>query len=168
MKKQKQILGLALFFMVCTGAYAQNNISVSNQFPQYMSLDRNNYAGNPQKLTFQYSEWINYTTLIDYYGEPSFSISIQMVSKHKPKGLTLSAEADTYKGFSTGDVGIPTGTKIVSKGAARVLIDNITTCYTGSGRGQGHRTVLHFTVPNYYIRPDTATYMVDVVFTLMQ
>ena len=153
--------------MVCTGACAQNNISVSNQFPQYMSLDPNNYVGNPQKLTFQYSEWINYTTLIDYYGEPSFSITIQMVPKHKPKGLALSAEAEPYKGFSTGDVGIPTGTKIVSKGA-RVLIDNITTCYTGSGGGQGHRTILHFSVPNYYSRSDTATYRVDVVFTLMQ
>lgn len=165
-KKRKIVVGLFLFFMACTGTYAQNSVSVSNQIPQYMSLDPNYYEGNPQKLTFQYTEWINYTTLIDYYGEPAFSISVQLVAKHKPKGLEFRAVANPYKGLSREGVGNTTGIKTVSR-SARVLIDDITTCYTGSGSGQGHRTMLFFSVPNY-IRADTGTYKINVVFTLRQ
>ena len=166
MIKRKQIVGLFLLLIACSGAYAQNSVSLSNEIPQYMSLDPNFYEGNPQKLTFQFAEWINYTTLIDYYGEPSFSISVQLVSKHKPKGLELRAIAGSYKGLSREGIGISTGIKSVSQ-SARMLIDNITTCYTGSGRGQGHRTLLFFSVPNY-IKADTGTYKINVVFTLRQ
>lgn len=164
--KRKQIVGLFLFFIVCSGAYAQNSISVSNQIPQYMDLNSDDYPAGSQKMTFQYTEWINYTTLIDSYGEPAFSISVQLDSAHKPKGLELRVKADPYKGMSTGNVGTSTGMKAVLK-SARVLIDNIGTSYTGSGREQGHRTVLFFSVPNY-IKADTGTYKVNVVFTLMQ
>lgn len=166
MQNLKPIIVIFLFFIACDVTYAQNSISVSNQIPQYMSLDPNYYEGNPPKLTFQYSEWINYTTLIDYYGEPAFSISVQLVSKHKPKELELRAVANPYKGLSREGVGKTTGIKTVSR-SARVLIDNITTCYSGSGRGQGHRTMLFFSVPNY-IKADTGTYKINVVFTLRQ
>ncbi|MBE0651386.1 MAG: hypothetical protein IH595_11155 [Bacteroidales bacterium] len=131
-----------------------------------MSLNPNNYAHGAQEMTFQYSQWINYMTLIDYYGEPAFSITVQLVSAHKPRGMELKIEAGPYKGYSTGAVGTPTGMKTVTKDA-RVLIDNITTSYTGSGRGQGHHTVLFFFVPNN-IKADTGTYKVNVVYTLMQ
>lgn len=164
--KRKQIVGLFLFFMVWSGVYAQNNISVSNQLPQYMDLNPDDYPAGSQKINFQYTEWINYTTLIDSYEEPAFSITVQLASAHKPKGLEVQIKADPYKGLSPGEVGTPTGINTVSK-VARVLIDNISTSYTGSGTGQGHRTVLFFSVPNY-IKADTGTYKLNVVFTLMQ
>lgn len=166
MKQRELILSVFLFFMACEVLSAQNTISVNNQVPQIMSLNPDNYSWTSQKMKFQYSEWLNYTTLVDYYNEPSFSVTVQVVSKHMPKGLEVRAEADPYEGLSTGGIGTSTGMKTVSR-VASVLIEDITSSYTGSGRGQGHRIQLFFSVPKY-IKADTGIYKVNVVFTLMQ
>lgn len=163
---RKQIVGLCLLLIIGFQAFAQNGISVSNQIPKFMSLNPDNYPETPQKITLQYSQWINYTTLIDYYNEPAYSITVQVVSTYLPKGFVMKAKAGPYKGLSKGNMGMTTGEKTISKEAG-ILIDNITTCYTGSGNGQGHKTVLFFSVPKRF-EADTNTYKVNVVYTLMQ
>lgn len=133
-----------------------------------MSLVPEYYETSTPEVTFQYTQWINYITLIDPYYDPAFSITVQLVSKKIPKGLKLQVGSDPYKGLSKGEVGTSTGMKQVSPGkGARVLIDNITTSFTGSGRGQGHRTTLLFTAPSLS-SSDTTAYLVNVVYTLVQ
>ena len=165
MNKQKLTIFMFLFFVTCEVSQAQNSFSVSNRNSQFMDLNQN-YSPNPSnKISFEYSQWINYVTLTDPY-DPAFSITVQLESVNKPKGLEMKVEAGIYKGMSKGDVGMPTGMLTVSQGA-RVLIDNITTCYTGEGRGEGHRTNLSFTAPEN-TKVDTAIYKVNVVYTLVQ
>ena len=166
MNKRKLTICMFLFFMACAETHAQNSFSVSNKNSHYMNLNADNYEGASQKTTYQYSEWINYTTLVDQYEPASFSITVQMVSANKPKGLEFMIEAAPYQGISKGAVGTPTGLKAVDRGA-RVLIDNITTCFTGSERGEGHHTVLRFSAP-LYNRVDSTSYRVSIVYTLLQ
>ncbi len=163
----KSISAIVFFVFVCAGSYAQNTFSVSNMNPHYMDLNPDNYEGNTRIITYQYSQWINYTTLVDQYEPASFSISVQMVPVREPRGLELVAEAGAYKGISKGTVGIPTGLKSVSPGAAHVLIDNITTSFTGSDQGVGHQTFLKFSAPYRHVS-DTASYKVSIVYTLAQ
>jgi len=165
MNKRKLVICMFLFFITYAVTDAQNSFSVSNSNSQYMDLNQNYSLTSSNKVTFEYSQWINYITLTDPY-EPAFSITVQLEPANKPNGLELEVEADPYKGMSKNEVGTPTGMLAVSNGA-RVLIDNITTCYTGEGGGEGHRTNLSFTAPEN-TRVDTITYRVNVVYTLVQ
>ena len=166
MKILRPISVIVFLAFVWVGSNAQNTFSVSDMNPHYMDLNGDNYEGTLPRLTFEYSQWINYTTLVDEYDLASFSISVQMVPVHEPKGLELTVEAAPYKGISKGTVGTPTGLKTVTRGA-RVLIDNITTCYTGSDQGTGHKAFLKFSVPRVPAA-DTVSYKVSIVYTFVQ
>ncbi len=163
---RKRWYGILFLLLIGKGMVAQNSFSVSNRIPHYMDLNPDNFTGQTGTASFQFSQWINYTTLVDQYEPAAFSVTVQMVPVRAPKGLGLSVEAGPYRGISKGNVGTPTGLKEVGR-AARVLIDNITTSFTGSESGMGHPMVLKFSAP--FLSPqDTVSYRVSIVYTLVQ
>lgn len=169
MKRRKNKPGWIIFALAlilsCGTTQAQISFSVSNKTPKYIDLVpiyENNFS---KSAATHFTQWLNYITLMEYH-EPGFSVSLQMVSKRIPQGLKLEVQTGPYQGLSKGEKGTPTGKKLISHNA-RELVDNITTCYTGSGRGEGHKINLTFSLPNR-ITEDTTAYQITLVYTLTQ
>ncbi|MBN2615930.1 MAG: hypothetical protein JXR71_09580 [Bacteroidales bacterium] len=144
---------------------AQISFSVSNKIPKY--IDVSPVYGNDLSATekTQFSQWLNYTTLVEYH-EPSFTVSLQMRSKRIPSGMNVWVKTEPYQGYIKGAKGTVTG-KIQLMRIARVLIDNITTCYTGSEAGEGHKINLSFNLPKRR-NEDSIAYSITLVYTLTQ
>ncbi|MBN2639633.1 MAG: hypothetical protein JXR65_11175 [Bacteroidales bacterium] len=163
-----RIIGLIIFLIsIQSKSFAQISFSVSNNQTRYLELVpfyENNYS---KTQIINFSQWINYTTLVNYL-EPDFTINIQMITSRVPLGLSLTAEAGSYHGFSKSNTGTSSGKEIISNTkAAKILLENIATCYTGSGYGEGHKVNLTFSVPNR-INTDTSSYTINIIYTIMQ
>jgi len=126
---------------------AQNSITLSKGEPIYMNFTSSFDAGLPKKIITDNSQWLNYTTLV-HPSDPTISISIELVSGSIPEGMELQVEASPYIGMSRGKPG-RASKKITVSHMPRILIDNIGTCYTGSGRNEGHRLTFSFVITDY-------------------
>ena len=154
--------------LLCTSgatAYAQNSISVSSIEPHAIELAPQYGNSNPKEATAEYLQWLNYTTLTDS-DDPAFSITVQLRQSNLPWRMNLKIKADPYQGFSKGTEGSSAGVIAVLQGA-RTLVDDITTCYSGAGRGQGHCITFFFSIPDY-TKVSNAGQSVDIVYTLTQ
>lgn len=140
------ILGVVLIFTTST-LVAQNKIAISKRAPISLDLSNVYNAGSKGQIMADNSQWLNYTILIEG-SDPTASISVGIASGSVPEGLELYVEANTYKGFSRGRMGSPTG-RIHLTNMPRVLIDNIGTSYTGSGKNEGHQLTFYFEISNY-------------------
>jgi hypothetical protein len=169
MKKYKRTVYTISIFLVLiimnAPAKAQNILDVSDKEPKYIDLIPV-YANSFSKSeTVNFTQWINYTTLMGYL-KPEYSVNVQLVSKRIPLGMKMYIKAAPYHGISKGDFGIPTGRKKLSQ-TAQTLIDNITTSYTGSGRGEGHRISLSVFIPDR-LKEDSTSYTVNLIYTLTE
>ena len=143
---------------------AQNRISVSKRSPIYMELTSGSNAGISKKVIIDNSQWLNYTTLV-HPADPDVSITVEVAAGSIPEGMELLIEASPYKGMSKGKQGTPTR-KISVSNRPRVLIDNIRTSYTGSGRNEGHQLTFSFIITDYAkIRSGTHTIYVQYTIT---
>lgn len=146
MKKPRIIFWILLLSISCI-SHAQNSISLTKRNPIYMDLTPSFSAGLTKKNISDDSQWLNYTTLV-HPSDPTISITVEIASGSIPKGLEMQIEASHYIGMSKGKPGIPTG-KIIVTHIPRVLIDNIGTSYTGSGRNEGHQLTYSFIITDY-------------------
>lgn len=145
-------------------SFAQNRLSVSKRSPIYMDLTPTNYAGHSKIVVTDDSQWLNYTALVNS-SDPTLSITIQVTSGSIPEGMELQIEARPYVGLSRGRQGTPTG-KISVTHRPRVLINNISTCYTGSNRNEGHQLFFKFIITDFAkIRSGTSTIFVQYTIT---
>ena len=162
--KKLSITFCIFLIIICSASYAQNRISVSKRSPIYMDLSPTNAAGLSKQIITDDSQWLNYTALVNP-SDPTLSITVQVTSGSIPKGMELQIEAKPYVGLSKGKQGTPTG-KISLSHRPRVLIDNISTCYTGSGRNEGHQLSFKFIITNYAkIRSGTSAIFVQYTIT---
>ena len=165
MKTVYTISLILVLFIIHAPVMAQNILNVSDREPKHIDLIPV-YANSFSKSeTVNFNQWLNYTTLMGYL-KPEFSVNVQLVSKRIPMGMKMYIKAAPYQGLSKGDVGLPTGRKQLSK-TAQTLIDNITTSYTGSARGEGHRIGLSVFIPDR-LRKDSVAYTVNLVYTLTE
>lgn len=145
--KKLQIVCATLLILICGVSQAQNKISVSKRNPIYMDLTPSYSAGLSKKIITDDSQWLNYTTLV-YPTDPTISITVEVSSGSIPDGMELQIEASQYIGMSKGKQGTSTGKLTVSH-RPRVLINNIGTCYTGTGKYEGHRLTFSFIITDY-------------------
>lgn len=136
---------LFLFSSILT--IAQNKIAISRRAPISLDLSNIYNAGAKGQVMADNSQWLNYTILIED-ADPRVSISVDISSGRVPPGMELYVEAKPYKGFSRGRMGSPTG-RVRLSNMPRVLIDNIGTSYTGSGRNEGHQLTFYFEITDY-------------------
>lgn len=163
MSKLLIIFWILLLSLSCA-LHAQNNISLSKREPIYMDLTPSFNTSLPENIITDNSQWLNYTTLV-HPSEPTISISVEVASGSIPEGLELQIEASNYIGISKGKPGTTTG-KIPVTNMPRILIDNIGTCYTGSGRNEGHQLTLSFVITDYSkIQSGTTTIYVQYTIT---
>jgi len=164
MNKTRIIFSILLLLISCL-LHAQNRISLSNRNPIYMEMLSGFSTGAPKQIITDDSQWLNYTTIVQE-SDPSISISIQLVSGTIPNGLELQVEAVPYKGMSKSRTGIPSGKMRVTN-MPRVLINNIGTCYTGTGRYEGHQLIFSYKI-NDYSKLKSGTSTIYVQYTITQ
>lgn len=145
--KKLHIACITILILVNVVTQAQNRISVSDRSPIYMDMTPSYNAGLSKKVITNDSQWLNYTTLV-HPTEPTISITVEVAGGSIPDGMELQIEASPYIGMSKGKQGTPTG-KITISNRPRVLISNISTCYTGAGRNEGHRITFSFIITDY-------------------
>jgi len=162
---KKTIFTFCILLLFASSAlYAQNSLTVSKRSPIYMDLTPSYNAGLPKKVITDESQWLNYTTLV-HPSEPNISITVEVASGSIPDGMELQIEAKPYVGMSKSRQGMPTG-KIRVSNRPRVLIDNISTCYTGSGRNEGHQLIFSFIITDYSkVRSGISTIYVQYTIT---
>ena len=130
-----------------------------------MELTHTFNAGVPRQIIVDDSQWLNYTTLI-HPTDPTFSITVEVAMGSIPDGLELQVEASPYAGGSKDRAGTPTK-KITISHIPRVLIDNIGTCYTGSGKNEGHRLTFSYVITDYS-KLQSGTTSIYVQYTIKQ
>lgn len=128
-------------------SYSQNKISLSKRSPVYMDLTRSFNAGSPKKVVVDDSQWLNFTTLVNL-ADPNLTITAQVVAGSIPDGVEMYVEVVPYKGMSKGNHGT-SARKIRLTNMSRILIYDIGTCYTGSGRNVGYQLIYSFVVKDY-------------------
>lgn len=163
---QKPQTNLLLILLILQSAlYAQNSISLSNRSPKYMDFKPSYNAGVSKQIITDDTQWLNYTTLVDA-SDPTISISVEIANGNIPEGMELQIEASNYIGKSRGKAGVPTR-KISVSHMPRVLIDNIGTCYTGSGRYEGHQITMSFIIKDYS-KVQSGIHSIDILYTIAQ
>ncbi|MCD4680517.1 MAG: hypothetical protein K8S00_09030 [Bacteroidales bacterium] len=160
-----RIIFISVMLSLSCVSFAQNRISISNRTPIYMDLTPSYHAGLQKQIIKDDSQWLNYTTLV-HPSEPSFSITVEIASGRIPEGLELQIEASTYTGMSKSKPGTPTG-KITVTHMPRVLINNISTFYTGSARNEGHKLTFSFIITDYS-KLLSGTTTIYVLYTITQ
>ncbi len=152
-----------LLVLLFSKAEAQNRISLSNRNPIFLDMSRNYGASAPKMEIKDDSQWLNYTTLLQL-SDPNLSITAQIVSGTLPEGMALQIEALPYQGMSKGKQGTPVG-KVMLSYSPQVIISNIGTTYTGSGRSEGYQLVYTY-ITKDYSKVSTGTPSVYVQFTI--
>lgn len=164
----KNLLRVLLGFVaVCglTDSIAQNRLSLSNRNPLFMDM-RHNYNANGAKTEItDDTQWLNYTTLVNL-SDPNLAITVQLGSGSLPEGMELYIEAMPYQGMSKLRHGNPVGRVRVSN-VPQVLISNIGTGYTGSGRNEGYQ-LIYTLVTSDYSKISSGSFSFYVQFTITQ
>lgn len=144
---------------------SQNRIHVSNKTPILMDFTPSYNAGVAKKVIVDDSQWLNYTTLI-HPSDPTYSITIEIAGGMVPEGMELQVEASPYVGMSKSKQGTSNG-KIILSNRPKVLINDIATCYSGSGKYEGHQLTFSFVVKDY-AKLKSGTTNLYIQYTLTQ
>ncbi len=159
------IIVLLIILLLQGCLYAQNSISLSNRSPKYVDFKPSYNQGDSKQIIIDDSQWLNYTTLVDP-SDPTISISVEIANGSVPKGMELEIDASSYIGKAKGKAGIP-NSKIKVTNIPRILINNIGTCYTGSGRYEGHKIIISFKIVDYS-KVQTGLHSIDLLYTITQ
>lgn len=158
---------MLLLFFVSNALNAQIVLSVSDNETKIVTLIPVRQNDMNKEQTYHFSQWINYTTLVNYL-EPSFSVNLEMRAKKLPLDSKIIVEMLPYKGLSElENVGTSAiGNKTLSQKAI-TLVDEIPTSYSGSNPGEGHRCNISFIYP-MKVNADTTNYQIELIYTINQ
>lgn len=161
-----RILALGiLFFSFNCKPFSQNLITVSNTQAITLGLSPSFEAGAPVSIISDNSKWLNYT-ILQAPTEPTYSISVQLLSGSIPAGMEVRIKAGQYIGNSRGNPGRPTK-QITLINTPQVLINNIGTSYTGSSLNEGHRLFYSIVITNYSaLKVSSPT--INILYTISQ
>ena len=96
------------------------------------------------------SFWLNYSFIKGGGTRPYNHVYAKIVNGVIPLGISLSVYAKPYQGSGLGLFGTPTGKVLLNYNEARV-VENISSCFTGVGPGNGHQLVYQLQlIPNAY------------------
>ena len=159
-----------LIYLVLVGLFlpvglsiGQNTMTISKKNSLGLGLSeltKKSLKGQPMADS---SIWINYTTLLNP-AEPTLSISAEIGSGQIPEGFQVYIEARPQKGITMGNHGTPTG-KVPLGHMPRVILDNIGTSYTGTGKLVGHQVIISFEIVDFALIQPGAT-SIYIQFTL--
>jgi hypothetical protein len=138
---------LSIFIFSHILALGQNSIEISKRAPINLDLRNISISEKKGKIIADNSQWLNYTVLIGE-ADPPVSISVNIESGSLPQGIELNVEALEYRGFSRGKMGKPAGPINLSH-IPKVLLRNIGTSYSGSGRNEGHQLLFSFKITDF-------------------
>ncbi len=143
MKSLKKYIGgpllLFMLMLLSNSSEAQNRLSISSTGSKSLEFKPVSRPGHELKFFEDDTKWLNYSIVLDQ-NEPSYSVSVQIVSGKVPDGFDLMLTASEYVGSNQCKAGIPVG-KIKLSNTPQVIIDNIGTSYTGAGPRVGHHLV---------------------------
>lgn len=86
------------------------------------------------------SFWINYSFIKVGISRSTNHIYARITDGFIPFGVALTVYAKPYQGLGQGGFGIPSGLVQLGPSEQRV-IENISSCFTGTGIGNGHQLV---------------------------
>jgi hypothetical protein len=125
-------------------------------------------AGNPISSIAQDSSfWINYSFIKGGITRPKNHIYAKIAHGQIPAGLSLQVYAKPYVGNGSGGFGTPSGLIQLSTIEQRV-IENISSCFTGTGAGNGHELIYRLQInPNQYSQLNyQSSQNVSVLYTI--
>ncbi|MCX6256439.1 MAG: hypothetical protein NTW49_00825 [Bacteroidia bacterium] len=128
-------------------SFAQNRLSVSSTGSVYLDFKTSYLAGQKNLFMIDDSKWLNYTILVTP-NEPTYSISVQIVSGIVPSGVDIKLKVLPCTVSGKGIPGTPVG-EIRLSHIPQVIIDNIGTCFTGSGTRTGHQLIYSVDIKDY-------------------
>lgn len=135
-----RFLFAALIFIIHSNSLsAQNALSISSTGSGSFDFKSVYRPGGEPGFFSDDSKWLNYTVLLKN-NDINCSVKIQITSGHIPDGVRIKVRALNCAGFNRGNPGIPVGDVDLSM-QPKVLIDNIGTCFTGSGNYSGHQLI---------------------------
>lgn len=154
-----------LIMAVNSLASGQNQLTISSTAMVSLDFKVVYRAGQPSRFLIDDSKWLNYTVIVGP-NDPSYSISVQIVSGSVPDGVDIKLKAGKYNGTSQGRPGSPRG-EISLSHIPQVLIDNIGTSYTGAGPMVGHRLTYYVDIKDFERLQAEGT-SISLLFTLSQ
>lgn len=113
------------------------------------------------------SFWLNYSFIKGGVTQSKNHIYARINNGSIPMGLALSVYAKPYQGSGLGGFGVPTGIVNLGQNEQRV-IENISSCFTGTGIGNGHQLVyqLKWQSANYELLDFEQSQQVSVLYTI--
>ena len=145
---------------------AQNLLHVSNTRPITLGLTPSFEPGAPVNVISDDTKWLNYT-ILQSPSEPTYSISVQIVSGTIPAGMEIRVKAGYYMGSSKGNPGRPTRQVTLSY-IPQVLISNIGTSYTGTSVKEGHQLTYSVVITNYSVVRASVSPTISILYTISQ
>ena len=108
------------------------------------------------------SLWLNYSSTTDVKATNTISVKTDVLLP----GMNLNVSASKYKGKGDGAQGQPTSTVTLST-KDQNIVDNIGTCYTGDGQGNGHNLTYSLSTTDYSLIKYTSTpTVITVTYTI--
>ncbi len=159
---------LSLLLLLITLSFvspAQNTVAIYNAGTISLNLTSPSVAGLPISEVSANTSWLNYN-LVHTPPEPSYSITVEILSGTVPAGMELRIEAGTFEGAGAGQYGFPKGQVIVSN-EPQIIVSNIGTCNSGSGTNMGHQLIHSFVITNY-AQLSAASSNVELLYTIIQ
>ena len=111
------------------------------------------------------SLWVNYSVTKGSINAPNLRIEARLTSGSLPSGTSLQVVASECSGTGQGDFGVSSGVVKLS-GQNQTVINDIKTCYTGTGIQNGHRLVYSLQVTNYALLRATSAGSVTIMYTI--
>ncbi len=113
------------------------------------------------------SFWLNYSFIKGGVTQSKNHIYARIANGYVPMGLSLSVYAKPYQGIGLGGFGISVGAVTLGQNEQRV-IENISSCFTGTGIGNGHQLVYQLKLDSekYDLLDFEQSQQVSVVYTI--
>ncbi|MCO4820284.1 MAG: hypothetical protein KC517_11745 [Bacteroidetes bacterium] len=115
------------------------------------------------------SFWLNYSFIKGSGTRPYNHVYAKIINGSVPLGTRLSVCAKPYQGSGLGTFGSPTGKVLLNYNEARV-VENISSCFTGVGPGNGHQLVYQLSLlPNtYHLLNYEESQQLSVLYTISE
>ncbi len=160
------IIGFICFIsFFTTNIQAQSIIQISSERNVEYRISSNLNESDLRNTMEDDSKWLNFS-LVKKSFEPAYSISAQVAPGSIPPGIEIRLRVNPYVGNSRGNHGNPAGEIILSE-LPQKIIDQIGTCFTGSGIYSGYQLVYSIEIKQFEKLSATNT-PISIIFTLTQ
>ncbi|HOI49144.1 MAG TPA: hypothetical protein PK167_07560 [Prolixibacteraceae bacterium] len=110
--------------------------------------------------------WLNYSSVITENNTRSVKAQL---SASLPAGISLKVNAAADNGKGNGQIGTSTGVQTLSDSQAKVVVNNIGSCYTGKGSENGHQLTYTLELNHSgYATLREASHAVKVTYTISE